>query len=227
MRAALLIVWAGALVTRPVAGQILSPFAREKAGTLLATRLPCLGCHRLDGRGGAIGPDLSAVGARLSRDAIEAMITDPQGTRPGSLMPRVPMPVSTRLLITAYLAERREATAGAPRQPPSPARPPAGETRSPEPAYARHCAACHGDQGRGDGWNAAALAVRPATLADAARMSALSDDRLFDTIHAGGYVMNRSPFMPPFGLTLTREEIRALVRHIRTLCRCQGPAWSR
>jgi hypothetical protein len=40
-------------------------------------------------------------------------------------------------------------------------------------------------------------------------------------------VMNRSPRMPPFGGSLTSGEIRALVRHIRTLCRCEGPAWSR
>jgi hypothetical protein len=39
--------------------------------------------------------------------------------------------------------------------------------------------------------------------------------------------MNRSPRMPAFGATLSAAEIRALVRHIRTLCRCEGPAWSR
>jgi hypothetical protein len=39
--------------------------------------------------------------------------------------------------------------------------------------------------------------------------------------------MGRSPRMPAFGATLTSAEIRALVRHIRTLCRCEGPSWSR
>jgi mono/diheme cytochrome c family protein len=58
-------------------------------------------------------------------------------------------------------------------------------------------------------------------------MSARPDDSLFDTIAAGGAVMNRSPRMPAFGATLTPAEIRALVRHIRSLCRCEGPAWSR
>jgi hypothetical protein len=58
-------------------------------------------------------------------------------------------------------------------------------------------------------------------------MARRSDDALFDTIFSGGYIMNRSNFMPPFGATLTRDEIRGLVGHIRTLCRCQGPAWSR
>ena len=58
-------------------------------------------------------------------------------------------------------------------------------------------------------------------------MSRRSDDMLFDAIAAGGAVLNRSPRMPPFGETLSREEIRGLVRHIRALCRCEGPAWSR
>jgi mono/diheme cytochrome c family protein len=218
VRAAVLALVGGALVAGSAPGQTLSAFARQKAETLLVTRLPCLGCHRLDGQGGAIGPDLSDVGARLSREGIEAMITHPQGTRPGSLMPRVPMPDATRRLVVAYFAERRATASGGSRRPPASAQ---------QPLYARHCAACHGDQGKGDGWNAAALPVRPAALADAARMSALSDDRLFDTIFAGGYVMNRSHFMPPYGQTLSREEIRGLVRHIRSLCRCQGPAWSR
>lgn len=218
----MLALWLGVLAAGTARAQALSPFAREKAETLLATRLPCLGCHRLDGRGGAIGPDLSGVGARLSREAIEAMVTDPQGTRPGTIMPQVPMPESTRRLVVAYLAGSL-----ASRGPVTPGpRPASGNPPSPG-LYARHCAACHGDQGRGDGWNAAALPVPPAALADPARMSALSDDRLFDTIFAGGYVMARSHLMPPYGRTLGREEIWALVRHIRTLCGCQGPAWSR
>ena len=54
-----------------------------------------------------------------------------------------------------------------------------------------------------------------------------SDDALFDTIFAGGYVMNRSNLMPPFGLTLTRDQIWSLLRYIRTLCVCEGPTWSR
>ncbi|HEX9704898.1 MAG TPA: c-type cytochrome, partial [Gemmatimonadales bacterium] len=140
MRAVFVALGVAALATAPLRGQTLSAFARQKAETLLATRLPCLGCHRLAGRGGAIGPDLSEVGARLQRDAIEAMITNPQAARPGSLMPRVLMPESTRRLLVAYLAGRVESDRSV-----TPGRrpgvsPPATRV---EP-YARHCAACHG-----------------------------------------------------------------------------------
>jgi hypothetical protein len=57
-------------------------------------------------------------------------------------------------------------------------------------------------------------------------MSLRSDDALFDAVSGGGAIMNRSPRMPAFGLVLAPAEIRSLVRHIRELCRCQGPAWS-
>jgi hypothetical protein len=58
-------------------------------------------------------------------------------------------------------------------------------------------------------------------------MSTRSDDALYDAIAAGGLVMNRSPRMPAFGASLTPDEIQSLVRHIRELCGCQAPAWSR
>jgi mono/diheme cytochrome c family protein len=93
--------------------------------------------------------------------------------------------------------------------------------------YARWCAGCHGATGRGDGPNAAYLPVRPAAHTDAAAMRTRTDAVLFDMIAGGGAIMNRSPRMPAFGETLTPGEIRALVAHLRTLCRCEGPAWSR
>jgi mono/diheme cytochrome c family protein len=40
----------------------------------------CLGCHKLNGAGGAIGPDLSRVGARRSAQAIRQKILDPAST---------------------------------------------------------------------------------------------------------------------------------------------------
>ena len=84
--------------------------------------------------------------------------------------------------------------------------------------YAKWCAACHGATGRGDGPNAPNLPVKPAAHASKEAMAARPDDSLFDTIAAGGAVMNRSPRMPAFGATLSPAEIRALVRHIRALC---------
>jgi mono/diheme cytochrome c family protein len=53
------------------------------------------------------------------------------------------------------------------------------------------------------------------------------DDALYDAIAAGGLIMGKSNRMPPFGETLSPQQIRALVRYLRVLCTCEGPAWSR
>ena len=212
----------------PVAGaQSPSAFSRRKAEALLSNHLPCLGCHRLNGEGGTIGPDLTSVRERRSPEYIAAMIADPQGVVPGTTMPRTRMPEPTRELITRYLASLPgTASSSAPSAPP-PMVPPSAPSPDGPALYARWCAACHGPQGRGDGPNAIHLPVKPAAHSSREAMSARPDDSLFDTIASGGAVMNRSPRMPAFGATLSAAEIRALVRHIRALCRCEGPPWSR
>lgn len=205
----------------------ISAFDRRKAELLLSARLPCLGCHELDGSGGRIGPRLTDVRTRRSADYIYGMIEDPQGATPGTVMPRVPMTEGTRELIANYLLQPDGSpmrdTAGVPVGSRA-AAPAPGDAAA---LYGRFCAACHGMRGGGNGFNAAFLPVRPARHASKTSMATRSDDALFDTVFSGGYVMNRSNFMPPFGATLTRDQIWALVRYIRSLCRCQGPAWSR
>ena len=57
----------------------------------------------------------------------------------------------------------------------------------------------------------------PSNHTDAAQMSKRPDDTLFDGIHVGGFVLNKSHRMPGFGATLTREQLRSLVKHVRTL----------
>lgn len=201
----------------------LSAFDSAKAEALLRTRVPCLGCHAIGGTGGRSAPDLTHVASRRSADYIRAMVTDPARALPGTTMPRVPMPASMRELLIAYLSAG--ATPGAllvssPRVADS-------SLRTGASLYARYCVACHGERGAGDGPNARYLPVRPAMHADPVAMSARSDDRLFDAVHGGGYPLGRNAMMPAFGETLTRQEIWQLVRHMRTLCGCAGPAWSR
>src|SRR5687768_17681181 len=86
--------------------QALSAFSKQKAERLLKDHLPCLGCHKLNGEGGTIGPDLTTVRERRSPAYIAAMISDPQRVVPGSAMPLILMPESTRRLIIQYLGER-------------------------------------------------------------------------------------------------------------------------
>lgn len=204
----------------------LSRFDRQKAEWLLRERLPCLGCHRLDGEGGVIGPDLSGVANRRSAGFIRSMVTDPQKTFPGSRMPRIPMPGEWRTLIAALLAERRTSQA-APADPSGAAgATPLGAITDGAALYAQVCAACHGAQGRGDGFNGANLPVRPTAHADSGYLSRRPDGTLFDGIFSGGYILDKSNLMPAWGQTLTREQIWALVRYLRHLCGCRGPDWA-
>lgn len=215
----------------------LSAFDVTKAEWLIRNRLPCLGCHELGGEGGRIGPSLSALQHGKPWEYVYAMIRDPQRVVPGSIMPRVPMSPATLELVAGYLVQRqssRGAREGA-ACPTTPA-PPGIATPDSSSAlgrgsaaalYVRMCAPCHGTHGDGDGYNARFLPAKPTAHADSAYMSRRPDDVLFDAIYAGGYVMKRSNRMPPFGQTLTRDEIWELVRYLRSLCRCVGPAWSR
>ena len=221
MRMVLLCVAPYVLSAQP-ATPTLTAFDSAKAESLLRSRLPCLGCHAMGGAGGRSAPDLTHVASRRSAAYIRAIVTMPGVVLPGTTMPRIPMPASVRELLIAYLS------AGAsPGAVPTPLRVTDTTTRAGAILYARNCAACHGERGKGDGPNARYLPVRPAVHADPAAMSTRSDDRLFDAVSGGGYPLGRSAMMPAFGETLTRQEIWLLVRHMRTLCGCAGPAWSR
>ena len=58
----------------------------ESAGEKLFNR-KCTMCHIVKGRGGAIGPDLTTVAARLSETQLHAKVAYPKKTHPNSSMP--------------------------------------------------------------------------------------------------------------------------------------------
>jgi mono/diheme cytochrome c family protein len=205
----------------------VSPHAARVAERLLAERLSCMGCHQLQGRGGVLAPPLDGVSRRRDPAYIAAMVLDPQRMKPGALMPRPRLLASERALVIRYLGG--DSVAGVRLLATRPSAPAAGAPAGVDGAavYRQWCAGCHGARGGGDGPNAKSLPVAPARHDDAAKMALRTDDALYDTIDGGGAIMNRSARMPAFGATLSPAEVRALVRHIRQLCRCEGPAWSR
>ena len=210
---------AGARVGTQTPGTPGTPFERATAEALLRDRLPCLGCHALGTEGGRLAPDLATVRARRTPAYVAAMLDDPQRALPGTTMPRVPMPASTRALLLRYLTGEAPSPASSPT-------PPVGGDTSGVRLYARYCAGCHGATGHGDGPNARFLPVPPAVHASRAFMETRTDGRLYDAIAAGGASLGRSPRMPPFGATLAPAQIAALVRHLRTLCGCEQPRWA-
>lgn len=206
----------------------LSAHAEGRIETLITTRYSCLGCHRLDGTGGRIGPDLSAAGGRLNSEYIRAILERPGHLVPTGSMPPTLAPPSALDDIASFLAAR----AGGPPDADERAgylspldhamiRRPADATAD---LYSTHCSACHGT-GRGDGYNAEFLRVRPADHTDARAMATRTDARLHDAIAGGARFLNGSPEMPAFS-QLTPQQIRSLVAYIRTLCSCEQPAWA-
>lgn len=206
----------------------MTAFQRTRVERFLENRIACRGCHQIGGRGGMIGPPLDGIRDRADYAHVLRMITDPAATVAGTLMPRQRMPRREAERLAAYIMTLpvipNPTIAGLPQAPV--ALPPGAEADG-AALYARHCASCHGTQGRGDGWNAPNLPVQPTVHADAEAMSTRPDDTLYDGIAAGAFVLDKSPLMPAFADQLSPGQIRALVAHIRLLCGCEQPAWAR
>lgn len=198
----------------------------ERTERMLENRLACLGCHRIGDQGGRIGPPLNAISDRAEAAYVAGIIRDPAASIPGTLMPHQRLRDSDVERLTTYLMSLPSEPTDADGTATAPPVLDDDDRLDGAALYARHCAACHGDAGLADGWNAPNLPVTPTRHADAALMGARPDDTLFDAIYGGGYVLDRSPRMPAFGAMLDTEQIRALVAHIRTLCDCTQPAWA-
>ncbi len=100
---------------------------------------------------------------------------------------------------------------------PAAVKPPTYEQRQGKHLYGRYCAVCHGEEGRGDGFNAFNLDPKPRDFTDVQYMNALTNARLAETVTQGGKGVNKSPLMPSWGGTLTKEEIENIVSYLRLL----------
>ncbi len=83
--------------------------------------------------------------------------------------------------------------------------------------FLHYCAPCHGESGRGDGFNAYNLDPRPRDLADSDFQQAHTDEDLAAIVRTGGGVAGLSNSMPPWGRTLSERQIHNLVRFMRYL----------
>ncbi len=87
--------------------------------------------------------------------------------------------------------------------------------------YKAYCVQCHGMEGNGKGVNVRDMSVIPRDHTDAKAMSGRSDEMLFKVIKEGGTAISKSNLMPPWAGTLSDEEIKDLVQHLRILCKCK------
>lgn len=83
--------------------------------------------------------------------------------------------------------------------------------------YRHYCLNCHGETGKGDGFNAYNLDPRPRSLADSSFQARHTDSDLVVAIRSGGSAVGLSTGMPPWGRTLEERQIQNVVAYLRTL----------
>ncbi len=82
--------------------------------------------------------------------------------------------------------------------------------------FTKYCAVCHGDDGKGDGFNAYNLNPKPRDFTDTHLMGNLTDERLKETVREGGGAVNKSPLMPAWSGTLSSRQIDYVVEYLKT-----------
>jgi len=198
----------------------------------LAMERGCLGCHKLDGRGGDEGPALDGVGLRPIGDLnfqgirgpetltnyMRTHLLDPARVVPGSQMPALGYTSEEADLLTTFIVSlrRREMPLEfTPRErllrtldlaPPP--------RMTGEQLFRAYCAACHGPNG--EGRNYPETGVRFPRIGSPDFLDVASDDFIVKTLELGR-PGRRMPALAAQGATLSKEDVQALVAHLRTL----------
>jgi len=89
-----------------------------------------------------------------------------------------------------------------------------------EDNYKHFCWQCHGMKADGMGLNVQDMSVQPRDHSSAKAMGGRSDEDLFTVIKKGGLAIDKSVLMPPWGDSLSDDEIHDLVKYLRELCKC-------
>ena len=82
----------------------------------------------------------------------------------------------------------------------------------------QYCARCHNQESTPERVsNYDNLEVKPHPFTEGDTLNKMSDADLAAIITHGGSALNKSPLMPPYGYTLSKSEIQALIAYIRML----------
>jgi mono/diheme cytochrome c family protein len=91
------------------------------------------------------------------------------------------------------------------------------EQRQGKYIFMKYCAVCHGEQGKGNGFNAFNLNPKPKSFTDSNYISTYSNVRLSEVINKGGRGVNKSQMMPSYKGTLNKDEIEYVTQYVRFL----------
>jgi len=80
----------------------------------------------------------------------------------------------------------------------------------------QYCARCHNPESTPERVsNYDNLEVKPHAFTEGDTLNKMSDPDLLAIISHGGPALNKSPLMPPYGYTLSRTEMQALIAYVR------------
>jgi len=83
--------------------------------------------------------------------------------------------------------------------------------------FYQYCVWCHADASPAGPSNRSNLTPVPTLLNDGSVLNSQSDEYLQNIITLGGSAMGKSAMMPPYGKTLTPEEIRSVIALTRAV----------
>jgi cytochrome c oxidase cbb3-type subunit III len=83
--------------------------------------------------------------------------------------------------------------------------------------FNNNCVWCHASATPAGPSNRSNLTPVPPLFTDGETFNSLSDDFMRNTITLGGSAMGKSAIMPPWGQTLTQDEIRAVLAYARAV----------
>jgi mono/diheme cytochrome c family protein len=82
----------------------------------------------------------------------------------------------------------------------------------------KYCSRCHNPESTPERVsNYDNLEAKPHAFTEGETLNKMSDADLMAIISHGGPALNKSPIMPPYGYTLTKAEMQALIAYIRTI----------
>lgn len=84
-----------------------------------------------------------------------------------------------------------------------------------EEKFNHYCSICHGENGRGDGFNAYNLDPKPKSFTEI--IPSMDNEYLYKVIAEGTASVGKTALCPPRGLYLTQDTIEAIAAYLRKL----------